>query len=314
MSDDAPAVQTRKRPRAPTANSLLERVSHGVYRLAGAPIPDHMELRAAWLRLAPAVPRWQRALEQGVVSHRSAAEMYGVGDLPADRHEFTVPTRRQSRRPDVRFHVRPRGPGPWIELRGLPVTRPSRIASDLLLDNEDPEAVAHIIGDSIRNVYDYPGSFAEALAPRAARFGLRRGDDLGRLSFGGLDDRLALVVDRIQRRGELAQLIVDPSLEVCGNGGLAGSRTWRRPDPPEAQQEVFEQRHDCSNWSPLSFCPRAADTPKGEWPPLRRPYGEWHGCELRHNDPHQRGTMSLRGYDRARGQSRRTSDTSKGTR
>jgi hypothetical protein len=165
------------------ANSLLERVSHGVYRLAGAPIPDHMELRAAWLRLAPAVPRWQRALEQGVVSHRSAAAMYGVGDLPADRNEFTVPTRRQSRRPDVRFHVRPRGPGPWIELRGLPVTRPSRIASDLLLDNEDPEAVAHIIGDSIRNVYDYPGSFAEALSPHAARFGLRRGDGLALLDW-----------------------------------------------------------------------------------------------------------------------------------
>jgi hypothetical protein len=165
------------------ANSLLERVDHGVYRLAGAPIPDHMELRAAWLRLAPDVPRWQRTLEQGVVSHRSAASMYGVGDLPADRHEFTVPKRRQSRRLDVRFHVRPRGPGQWIELRGLPVTRPSRIASDLLLDNEDPEAVAHIIAASMRDVYDYPGSFAEALTPHAARFGLRRGDGVALLEW-----------------------------------------------------------------------------------------------------------------------------------
>jgi hypothetical protein len=25
---------------------------------------------------------------QGVVSHRSAAAVYGVGDLPADRHDF----------------------------------------------------------------------------------------------------------------------------------------------------------------------------------------------------------------------------------
>lgn len=166
-----------------TANSQLERVDHGVYRLTGAPIPDHMELRAAWLRLAPNVPRWQRTLDQGVVSHRSAAAMYGVGDLPADRHEFTVPHRRQSRRSDVRFHVRPRGPGPWIELRGLPVTRPSRIASDLLQDNEDPEAVAHIVAQSIREVYDYPGTFAEALAPHAARFGLRRGDGLALLQW-----------------------------------------------------------------------------------------------------------------------------------
>jgi len=166
-----------------TAASLLERVDHGVYRLAGAPIPDHVGLRAAWLRLAPDTLRWQRTLDQGVVSHRSAASMYGVGDLPADRHEFTVPSRHQTRRSDIRFHLRARGPGPWIELRGLPVTRPSRIASDLLLDNEDPEAVADIVAQSIRNVYDYPGTFADALAPHAARFGLRRGDGLALLEW-----------------------------------------------------------------------------------------------------------------------------------
>src|ERR1700752_1045394 len=87
------------------AASILVGVDHGVYRLAGAPIPDHVQLRAAWLRLAPERLRWQRMLEQGVVSHRSAASMYGVGDLPADRCEFTVPARRQSSRDDVRFHI-----------------------------------------------------------------------------------------------------------------------------------------------------------------------------------------------------------------
>lgn len=165
------------------ASALLERVDHGVYRIAGAPIPDHVELRAAWLRLAPSVPRWQRTLDQGVVSHRSAATMYGVGDLPADRHEFTVPARRQTSRPDIRFHVRRHGPGRWIELHGLPVTRPSRIASDLLGDHEDPEAVAHIVVQSLSNVYDYPGTFAEALAPHAAQFGLRRNDGIALLEW-----------------------------------------------------------------------------------------------------------------------------------
>jgi Transcriptional regulator, AbiEi antitoxin len=163
--------------------SVLERVDHGVYRLTVAPVPDHLALRAAWLRLAPEVPRWKRTPEQGVVSHRSAASLYGVGHLPADRQEFTVPTRRQSRRPDVRLHVRRLGPGKWIELGGLPVTRPSRIASDLLLDKEDPEAVAQIIADSIRHVFDYPGTFAESLAPHAASFGLRKGDGLALLRW-----------------------------------------------------------------------------------------------------------------------------------
>ncbi len=175
--------------------SVLERVDHGVYRLTGAPVPDHMTLRAAWLRLAPMVPRWKRTLNQGVVSHRSAASLYGVGHLAADRHEFTVPTRRQSRREEVRFHVRPHGPGQWIQHSGLPVTRPSRIASDLLRDNEDPEAVAQIVADSIREVYDYPGTFAEALVPHAGRFGLRRDDGLALL--GRL---LELVGDRETER------------------------------------------------------------------------------------------------------------------
>ena len=85
----------------------LERVATGVYRLVGAPIPDHLDLRAAWLQLDPAVPAWERNAKDGVVSHRSAASVYGLGHLPADRHEFTVARRKQSRRPDVRIHVRP---------------------------------------------------------------------------------------------------------------------------------------------------------------------------------------------------------------
>jgi hypothetical protein len=163
--------------------AALERVAHGVYRLNGTPLPDHLQLRAAWLQLAPDVPAWDRTISNGVVSHRSAAALYGIGDLPADRHEFTVPTRRQSRRSDVRLHTRKLQSREWIELRGLPVTRPSRIASDLLYDREDPEAVSHLIVEAIRKVYDYPGTFADGLNPHASRFGLRRGDGLALLRW-----------------------------------------------------------------------------------------------------------------------------------
>ncbi len=162
---------------------LIERVAHGVYRLILAPSPDYVALRAAWLQLAPDVPAWERMPDQGVVSHRSAAALYGIGDLPADRHDFTVPTRRQSRRADVRLHHRPLGTGEWILLRGLLVTRPARIVSDLLREDEDPEAVAQITADAIRAAHDYPGTFARALAPHASRFGLRRGDGLAFLRW-----------------------------------------------------------------------------------------------------------------------------------
>ena len=162
---------------------LIERVAHGVYRLTIAPSPDHVALRAAWLQLAPGVPAWERTPAQGVVSHRSAAALYGVGDLPADRHDFTVPTRKQSRRADVRLHHRQLDAGEWIQLRGLLVTRPARIAGDLLQEDEDPEAVGQITADGIRAVYDHPGTFAAALAPHAARFGLSRGDGLALLRW-----------------------------------------------------------------------------------------------------------------------------------
>lgn len=158
-------------------------MAHGVYHLAGAPLPDHIALRAAWLQLASDIPAWDRTPDQGVVSHRSAAALYGLGHLPADVHEFTLPSRRQTRRADVRLHRQPVGRHEYIELHGLPVTRPSRIAADLLRDLEDPEAVATVVADAIRSLYDHPGTFAESLAPIAARFGLRRGDGLGLLRW-----------------------------------------------------------------------------------------------------------------------------------
>ncbi|MGC9221707.1 MAG: type IV toxin-antitoxin system AbiEi family antitoxin domain-containing protein [Solirubrobacteraceae bacterium] len=161
----------------------LRRVGYGVYQLVGAPEPDHLELRAAWLQLAPGIPAWEREPGDGVVSHRSAAEMFGLGHLAADVHDFTVGGRRQSRHQDIRLHTRRLADDEWIRLRGLLVTRPSRIASDLLYEHEDPESVAHIIADSLRSVYDHPGTFADALASHAHRFGFRRHDGLGLLRW-----------------------------------------------------------------------------------------------------------------------------------
>jgi predicted transcriptional regulator of viral defense system len=163
--------------------SVLERVAHGVYHLTGAPTADHLDLRAAWLQLAPDTPAWERQANQGVVSHRSAAALYGLGHLPADAHEFTLPSRRQSRRADVRLHRRDLSDSEWVDRRGLPVTRPSRIASDLLADREDPEAVAHLVADAIRAAHDDPSSVADALGAHVARFGLRRGDGLALLRW-----------------------------------------------------------------------------------------------------------------------------------
>jgi hypothetical protein len=65
----------------------------------------------------------------------------------------------------------------------MQVTRPSRIAADLLDDKEDPEAVALVIADALRPAYDYPGAFADTLALHAASFRLRQGDGLALLRW-----------------------------------------------------------------------------------------------------------------------------------
>jgi hypothetical protein len=172
-------------------NGTLERIAHGVYRLAGVPPMDHLDLRGAWLQLAPETPGWERSPAQGVMSHRSAAALYGIGDLPADRHEFTLPSRKQSRRQDVRLHVGRVGQSEWTTHRGLPVTQPSRIAADLLAERENPQAVGQLVTDAIRGVFDYPATFADALSPYASQLGLPRGDGLGALRW-----LLELVGDR----------------------------------------------------------------------------------------------------------------------
>jgi hypothetical protein len=161
----------------------LARIAFGVYQLKGTPIPDHSDLRAAWLQLAPAMLVWERSAVQGVVSHRSAAALYGVGHLPADVHEFTFTSRRQTRRPDVRIHVRGLTEDEVVVLGGLPVTRPARIAEDLIREREDPEAVAQIIVEALRGGFEYPKTFSQTLRPYAARFGFGHGEGLALLNW-----------------------------------------------------------------------------------------------------------------------------------
>ncbi len=190
---EAAGVPDTTLERLTAPGGLLSRVAFGVYLLSTAPSPDHVDLRAAWLQLEPAVPAWARTAEQGVVSHRSAASLYGIGHLPADTHEFIVLRRRQTRRADVKIHVGAPDETEVVVRQGLPLTRPARIASDLARDRDDPEAIAQIVVDATRTRLEYPGAFAAALAPYARRFGLAAGDGLA--AFGWLLDLAAPAED-----------------------------------------------------------------------------------------------------------------------
>ena len=172
----------------------LARLSHGVYRTAGAPSGADEDIRAAWLSTAPqrtAVERLGDGVDAVVVSGASAARLHKVGDLPAGRHEFTSATRRQSQRKEIHYRRRELAPGDVTTVNGLPTTTIERTIADLVETHTELTLVADVLSDAAtRQRLDYP-RLQTLLAPVAARLGFRRGDGAALLDrllqLAGLD-------------------------------------------------------------------------------------------------------------------------------
>jgi predicted transcriptional regulator of viral defense system len=159
-------------------HGALVRLQHGLYVVAGVPFDRHRSLQAAWLALDPRVPAYERINTPGVpvVSHASAAELHGLGDIEADVLEFTVSSRKQSRREDVRIH---RGHVPktdWTQTAGLPVTTPARTVADLAAAGIDGGHLAVVARDAITTAGVSMEQLGRRLAPFAAKYGSPSGD------------------------------------------------------------------------------------------------------------------------------------------
>lgn len=158
-------------------DQVIQRLRHGVYRLAGVPEDPRTALRATWLALDPTRTAAQRSDDPaGVVSHRSAAWLHGLGDLDADRLEFSVAERRQSRRRDTRFHVRKLDSEEWELVNGLPVTTVVSTVRDLARAGIDGGHLAGVVRDALLDAHvDFDALVAE-LRPYAHRYGAPLGD------------------------------------------------------------------------------------------------------------------------------------------
>lgn len=160
---------------------LLDRVMHGVYATPAVQGDQRLTLRAAWLTLDPGTAAEKRMANlpaAGVVSHASAAQLLGLGDLVADEHEFTVPRRHQTTRAGVRVRRGVLESGEITIADGLPVTTAARTVTDLLMVGRELEHVAVVVADALRrNVTDGPALEA-ALAPAARRHDARDGAEL----------------------------------------------------------------------------------------------------------------------------------------
>ncbi len=120
---------SRKQLEGRLASGRLFAVRRGVYRFAGVPTGPRVELRAACLAAGPAA----------VVSHRSAAELWELRGIVADRPEITVPPPMWPRLPGVRCHQSGRLPQLHIATRsGFSVTTPARTLADLASDLSPP--------------------------------------------------------------------------------------------------------------------------------------------------------------------------------
>lgn len=155
-----------------TRAGVLVTEDDGVFRLAGAPLTSHVEIKAAWIRLEPGTPVWERLADGcAVVSHSSACLLHGLGDLPAGEVEMFAPSGRGE--PGVRLHT---GPGPEpaqiTVVNGLPVTTVTRTITDLLYAGLDGDHVGGVIADAVRRGLVDAETLAQQVAVFAPVYGL----------------------------------------------------------------------------------------------------------------------------------------------
>lgn len=170
---------------------LVDHVSRGVHLLVAAGTPNHVEEKAAWLRLAPSRRGWERRptdSDNGVFSHSTACVLHELGDVPAPAVEITVPRRRTTRIAGVRLH---RGDLSETEITttrdGLPVTTVERTIKDLLAAHVDGGHIGGVLHDAMRRSLVDVDLLIPAAATYAPAYGVGQPD--GRLLLQHLLDQ-----------------------------------------------------------------------------------------------------------------------------
>lgn len=164
---------------------LVDHVTRGVHLVVAAGTPNHVEEKSAWLRLAPSRRAWERDPaddDNGVLSHRTACVLHGLGDIPAPQVEITVPRRRTTRISGIRLH---RGDLSRDEITttgdGLPVTTVERTIEDLLVAHVDGGHLGGVLNDALRRQLLDLQRLLVILAGHASAYGIGVNDGLGLL-------------------------------------------------------------------------------------------------------------------------------------
>lgn len=171
-----------------TTSGVLERLTQGVYRMAGTPPQDHENIYATWLALGGATSQPTEAGAPALVAAGvTAAVVHEIGDFFLDGIDFIVGSRKTTRLPDVRLRIRPLTPADATSVNGLPTLTVERTITDLLTLGTDTS----LIDDALREA----GRFGKITDPQRLRADLtaaptRLRDDAGVL-LESLNEALA---------------------------------------------------------------------------------------------------------------------------
>lgn len=160
----------------------LTRVRHGVYASSSTALTPEVEAQAQWLALRPKQMAADRIHDpslagEAVISHTTAAELWGIGDLWADGIHFTVAQRRQSRQPDVFFHRAELSEKDWVihPECGLPVTTATRTIADLAQEGHGPSHLLGLVSDAAGKDLVTKNELLDALSGNEDALGVRKG-------------------------------------------------------------------------------------------------------------------------------------------
>lgn len=188
---------------------VLERVRHGVYAITGTALTAVIELKAQWLAIRPDMMaadrlRDESLAKEAVVSHSTAADLWGIGDLWPDGYHFTVQKRRRSRQPEVHFHRADLEDGAWEIHKGtgLPITTVARTIADLADAGHEVEHLTSLVSDAGNKNLVTRTELFEALYGKETALGLNTGDEDGlrtlladRIGTYDFDPRIAQAID-----------------------------------------------------------------------------------------------------------------------
>lgn len=223
-----------------TESGDLIRLTHGVYRDAGAPGGEHDELRSAWLAAEPtrlASDRLQEKPGTVIVSGESAATVHGIGNLRAMRSEFTTPSRKQTQRPDVHYRTRILTSDDVTVREGLPVTTPERTIADLVEQRTQLDHVGDVLRDAARKSRLDTDRLSELLSPLAERNGHPKGDGSALLEE-------LLETARIDLHSLSQQIVSMPDLgALIARDYLATIDTSKLFDSPALRSVLEAQTH-----------------------------------------------------------------------